>query len=83
MVKDIGFPPLNNKAVWISILVLLYLDVQDAFSVQRQAKDFPDPQRDLQKCGRKGKQSYVCDPDGVVSYKEGNTFVLFSFIAKT
>ena len=69
---------LCNLLLLLSILVLLCLDIQGAFSVQWQAKDFPDPQRDLQKCGRNGKQSYVCDPDGVVSYKEGIVSINFS-----
>lgn len=33
---------------------------------------FPDPKRDVNLCGRKGKKSNICDPDGVLSYSGAN-----------
>ncbi|CAH1783878.1 unnamed protein product [Owenia fusiformis] len=36
------------------------------------ARDFPDPQKDLERCGRRGKRSWVCDPNGVISYEEAD-----------
>lgn len=35
-------------------------------------ENYPDPKRDTQLCGRKGKQSNICDPDGILSYKGAN-----------
>lgn len=33
---------------------------------------YPNPTVDLQKCGRRGLQSWICDPDGVLSYRSAN-----------
>jgi hypothetical protein len=37
------------------------------------AEHFPNPQVDVQKCGRNGKVSFVCDPDHVLSQNEGKS----------
>lgn len=34
--------------------------------------DYPNPMKDTEACGRKGVQSRVCDPDGVISYESAN-----------
>ncbi|CAH1783877.1 unnamed protein product [Owenia fusiformis] len=38
------------------------------------AAEFPNPQSDLDvhRCGRRGKKSWVCDPNGVVSYEQAD-----------
>ena len=33
---------------------------------------YPNPQVDLKKCGRRGVKSFICDPDGVLSYDDAN-----------
>jgi hypothetical protein len=33
---------------------------------------FPNPERDVASCGRRGVRSWVCDPDGVISYQSAN-----------
>jgi Modulator of levamisole receptor-1 len=33
---------------------------------------YPNPTIDLDKCGRKGVRSWICDPDGVLSYISAN-----------
>lgn len=33
---------------------------------------FPNPTRDVDKCNRRGVKSWVCDPDGVISYTTAN-----------
>lgn len=33
---------------------------------------FPNPKRDVNLCGRRGKKSAICDPDGVLSYTAAN-----------
>ena len=69
---DIGtftFSRLKNKLAFVLVFLLLYLDV--TASEIWEAKDFSNPKTDLQDCGRKGKQSFVCDPDSIVTSKEG------------
>jgi hypothetical protein len=52
---------------------LLLLGVTSAVSgAQWGPENYPDPKRDTQLCGRKGKQSNICDPDGILSYKAAN-----------
>ncbi len=34
--------------------------------------NFPNPTVDIEKCGRKGVRSWICDPDGVLSYNSAN-----------
>ncbi len=62
-----------------SKLALLFLvlsaQLKVALPILWKAKDFPDPQRNLNSCGRNGKQSYVCDPDGILTSREGTPFV--------
>ena len=38
--------------------------------------DFPNPQRDVNKCGNNGAKSWVCDPAQILTRHEG---LLFSF----
>ena len=60
---------LKNKLALVSVLLLLYLEV--TVSEIWEAKDFSNPKTDLQDCGRRGKQSFVCDPDAIITSKEG------------
>ena len=32
---------------------------------------FPNPMIDVTKCGREGRRSYICDPNRVIDYQEG------------
>ena len=66
------FSYLKNKVVLVSIFVLISLDV--TISDTWEAKEFSNPKTDLQECRRKGKQSFVCDPDGIITSKEGMYF---------
>ena len=34
-------------------------------------EDYPNPQYDPTRCGRNGFKSYICDPNGVISYNQG------------
>ena len=34
-------------------------------------KKYPNPQKDIDKCGRGGKKSWVCDPDNILTPEEG------------
>jgi hypothetical protein len=35
-------------------------------------ESFPNPEKDVASCGRRGVRSWVCDPDGVISYQSAN-----------
>ncbi|XP_064621890.1 uncharacterized protein LOC135484404 isoform X1 [Lineus longissimus] len=35
-------------------------------------EDFPNPQVDLERCGRQGQRSYVCDPNHLISPSDAN-----------
>ncbi|KXZ41529.1 hypothetical protein GPECTOR_413g260 [Gonium pectorale] len=35
-------------------------------------RNYPNPMRDVETCGRRGVTSWVCDPDGVISYESAN-----------
>jgi hypothetical protein len=52
-------------------LVLLSLLVIAAAKPWRPS-EYPNPQVDLKKCGRRGVKSFICDPDGVLSYADAN-----------
>ena len=58
----------------ISLAVLLALCfLQEGSSTQEWLKeDFPNPAKDLGSCGRRGKVSWICDPDEVLSYETAN-----------
>ena len=48
--------------------------VQEGNSTQEWLKEeFPNPTKDLGSCGRRGKVSWICDPDNVLSYETANT----------
>ena len=36
------------------------------------SENYPNPKRDVHLCGRKGKQSNICDPDSVLTYAGAN-----------
>lgn len=33
---------------------------------------FPNPSKDVERCGRRGVASWVCDPDGIMPYQSAN-----------
>lgn len=35
-------------------------------------EQFPNPKRDIEACGRRGKVSWICDPDKILSYDTAN-----------
>lgn len=37
----------------------------------RAVLDIANPLVDLEKCGRKGMRSHVCDPDGIIPVEQG------------
>ena len=60
----------KENVIFLLTVYLMHLDFLHA--VQWEVKTYPNPQTDLRDCGRQGKQSFVCDPDGILSYSEGN-----------
>lgn len=49
------------------------------------ADDFPNPVKDIHLCGRRGVASWICDPDGVLSYEEANRLegIIFALSKET
>lgn len=37
----------------------------------RAVADVANPLIDLEKCGRKGMRSHICDPDGIIPVEQG------------
>lgn len=37
----------------------------------RSVNDIANPLVDLEKCGRKGMRSHICDPDGIIPVEQG------------
>ena len=49
------------------------------------AQDFPDPTRDVKACGRRGKVSWICDPENILSYEAADMIeeLLYSIVKNT
>lgn len=45
---------------------------QSLLSTSWTSSTFPNPTRDVDRCNRQGVKSWVCDPDGVISYNTAN-----------
>lgn len=56
----------------IIIAVFLALCSQGSSAQRWSQEEFPNPTKDLEACGRRGKVSWVCDPDNVLSYETSN-----------
>lgn len=59
--------------LWRLLLLLALVGV--AFTVHAapwSPGTFPNPQKDLYQCGRRGVRSMICDPDGIMSYEDAN-----------
>ena len=51
----------------------IFLLVQRGQSKARWAKEkFPNPTINLEACGRRGKVSWICDPESILSYESAN-----------
>lgn len=61
-----------RRVIFFAVFLALCF-LQEAKSTQEWFKeDFPNPTKDLGSCGRRGKVSWVCDPDKVLSYEIAN-----------
>lgn len=47
-------------------------DAHSLLSTTWSPSTYPNPTRDIDKCNRRGVKSWVCDPDGVISYTTAN-----------
>lgn len=64
-----------GKGGFIAVFVTLFLlqeGQSNRFVGQWSKEEFPNPTRDLEACGRRGKVSWVCDPDKILSYETAN-----------
>ena len=71
---------LRTMGTLISALIFFTLTTTSQVFCQRSRsnltewskEDFPNPRVDLDKCGRGGKASWICDPENVLTEEEGN-----------
>ncbi len=63
----------NGSLYGLTIIFWNVVVVQAQYSTGWAVENYPNPLIDVNKCGRNGKQSYVCDPDGILTTKEGKT----------
>lgn len=55
------------------LLICLWLQLTYSSATPSWRPDtYPNPTVDLNKCGRRGVQSWICDPDGVLTYRSAN-----------
>lgn len=72
-----------SKFVFLAVFVLL-IGLREGksarFTKEWAKEEFPNPTRDLEACGRRGKVSWICDPDEIFSYETANKIeeLLFS-----
>ncbi|GMH38633.1 hypothetical protein BSKO_06517 [Bryopsis sp. KO-2023] len=50
----------------------VFLSLQAAVSAVWTVENYPNPQKDLQSCGRNGTRSWICDPNGFLPDSEQN-----------
>ena len=62
----------TRRVIFFAVFLALCF-LQEGNSTQEWLKeDFPNPTRDLGSCGRRGKVSWICNPDKVLSYEASN-----------
>ena len=64
-----------GKVAFLVVFVSLFLIQEgqcERFIEEWKKGDFPNPTRDLNACGRRGKVSWICDPDKILSYETTN-----------
>jgi Modulator of levamisole receptor-1 len=60
------------RSAHIQIVASLSLLFAICHAAPWTAEQYPNPSINVTQCGRNGVRSWVCDPDGVVSYAEAN-----------
>lgn len=58
-----------KSQITCKILAALLLGAMAVQAMPWGPDTFPDPKRDVNLCGRRGKSSNICDPDGVISFE--------------
>ena len=56
---------------FILFIVLTLLHQANALK-EWEKNEFPNPARDVSSCGRRGVASWICDPDGILSFEQAN-----------
>jgi len=61
-----------RRVIFLAVFLALCF-LQEGNSAKEWFKeDFPNPTKDLGSCGRRGKVSWICDPDKLLSYETAN-----------
>lgn len=63
---------LHSIYVVLWLLAALALSAFAAGAIQWTPAAYPNPMIDTDKCGRNGLTSWICDPDGVISFSQAN-----------
>lgn len=75
-----------NVQVTFLVVFVAFCVLQEGKATREWHKeDFPNPTRDVEVCGRKGKVSWICDPEKILSYKAANKIeeLLYSVVKNT
>ena len=71
--KTVNMAEVYAGRVTFFAVLLAFCFLQEGNSTREWLKeDFPNPTKDLVSCGRRGKVSWICDPDKVLSYETAN-----------
>ena len=65
-------PKIMRNRTTVSLLVVATILVVPIFATKWDAENYPNPKRDVNLCGREGKQSNICDPDSILTYAGAN-----------
>ncbi len=68
---------MQSQAVLLLLNVVIYKEWFGLVHAQtlpppRAVHEIANPLVDLEKCGRKGMRSHVCDPDGIIPVEQGS-----------
>ena len=61
-----------RRVIYLAVLLALCFLQEGSSTHEWLKEDFPNPTKDLGSCGRRGKVSWICDPDEVLSYETAN-----------
>lgn len=59
---------------FVKLLIIVdffHLALGQTLPPPRSVNDIANPLVDLDKCGRKGMRSHICDPDGIIPVEQG------------
>lgn len=61
-----------SKVVFLAVCGIFLLVQRGQSNEQWAKEEFPNPTINLDACGRRGKVSWICDPESILSYESAN-----------